>query len=241
MRKQEILAPERYQVARQDARADVPAVNMGGYVNRTLATWHHNGQARAIDALTRHNVAERGLFEAQTALVHAGIKLADALALARDTPERHDHELALRRLHREDGLNEAVHTFKQNVLRREKEMECSEADVITARSLRRRAEVVLEDADQQLRAQRDFGYFTHELAHKNRALEAMDIELDVEERKALLRNYLARGTEKVAGSTTSDAEDAEIEDALQMRLQQLNAAGMDTSRVEAAIAARRRK
>lgn len=243
MPKQEILPPQpqqRNQVTRMDTQTGVPGVNMGNFIDRTFSVWSNNGQSRAIDALANRNRSEVTLFRDQTAVVHAGIGLADALALARDTPERHDHELALRRLHREDGLNEAVHTFKQNVLRRVKEMEFSEADVLTARSLRRKAEVVLVDAEQQLQAQTEFGGMKYVLQHKKAALEIMDVELDMEERKKLLRDYLAKGTEQPAAQT-DDLTDAEIDDALQDRLQRLMAKGLDTTNIEAAIAKRRQR
>lgn len=238
MPRQEVLPPQRSQVARQDTQANVPSVHMGNFIDRTFSVWHNNGQVRAIDALAARNRSEAALFKDQTAVVYAAIGLADALALARDTPERHEHELALRRLHREDGLNEAVHAFKQNVLRREKEMECSEADLITARSLRRKAEVVLVDADQQLKAQRDYGYLNHELAHKKKGLEIMDVELDQAERRALLKKHFAGAENQVSAE---EPDDDEIDDALQARRQQLNAEGLDTSKIDALIRARRKR
>lgn len=241
MPKQEILPPLRNQVARQDTVARVPEVNMGGYVNRTLATWQHNGQAKAIDALTRHNVAERNLFDAQTGVVNAAVRLADALALARDTPERHEHELRLRRLYREDGLNEAVHTFKQNVLRREKEIECAETDLVMARSLRAEADTALEDARQRFEAQKKYGAFTHELAHRKRATELLDVELDQAERRTLLDKHFAEKAGGTSAQNDSPADPAEIDEALHAYRQQLNAAGLDTSRIDQIIRERRGK
>jgi hypothetical protein len=95
-------------------------------------------------------------------------------------------------------------------------------------------ESALVDAEQALRAQREFGYITHELAWKKKNREILDVELDAAERRALLRE----AEHPVAPAPMSEQE---LIDKLYAKRQELRADGLDTSRIDAALAEVREK
>ena len=239
----EIIPPQRGQVTRiEPARihVNVPSVNVGGPISSHLNAWIWDQQAKANNALARLNEAEAKNTIAQTALVVAEVERRTRLFELQELPRKLGHEFAVREVVRANEFRAVQHVFERDEINRSKEIAMAEADRNQARVLRTHSQTALADAQQQLEAQLEYGQMHYVLAHKKKALEIMDVELDIEERKSLLKDYLAKGTDQAAAQT-DDLTEQEIDDALQMRLQQLNAAGMDTSRVEAAIAARRKK
>lgn len=234
---QEILPPQRpqRQVARAEpARtADIPGVHHGGLVSRYFANANNNGQSSVNRSLTTRNLTEAELFRAQGEAADAYGNLHRRLAALAELPEILGHELQLRRLDREGALDQRIHDNKQAIRLHEMEALYSEADITRARTIATTATAALVDAEQQVQAQRDFGYFTHELAHKKKALELLDIQLNEAERRAMLKKNFIEEAE------TANADD--IDDALYAYLEILNAKGLDPSRIEAAIRARKQK
>ena len=89
------------------------------------------------------------------------------------------------------------------------------------------------DAQQQLKAQRDHGYTTYELAWKKKYCDLLDVELSTAERRAILRQHMAE-LEEPAGGLIDQTDDA-IDDALYEKRAQLNASGLDTSKIDAEL------
>ena len=239
----EIIPPQRSgQVTRiEPARihVSVPAINVGGPISSHLNAWIWDQQTKANNALARLNEAEAKNTIAQTALVVAEVERRTKLFELQELPRKLGHEFACREVVRANELRNVQHIFERDELARITEITHAEATLNNARVIRTQSRTALVDAEQQLQAQVEYGGMHYVLAHKKKALEIMDVELDIEERKKLLKDYLAKGTAEA--SQNDDLTEQEIDDALQMRLQQLNAAGMDTSKVEAAIAKRRQK
>lgn len=237
MPKQEILSPQSkvVQVSRPQSAVitvDVPGANVsGGYITSAIDRRRWERASRATDALTTLNKSEAALFTAQTQVVEATIKRRAALFRLQEQPEILGHELAVRRVERADSLRQAQHTYEMNEAQRMTEL-------THARSSLTRARTELTDAEQQLRAQEDHGYLTYELAHKKKQIEFLDIELSQAERRRLLRRQHIEDEE---GQTSSEIPDDEIEDALQARRDQLNASGLDTSKIDKVIQERRRR
>lgn len=233
---QEILPPQRpqRQVARAEpARtADIPGVHHGGLVSRYFANANNNGQSSVNRSLTTRNLTEAELFRAQGEAADAYGYLQRRLAALHELPEILGHELQLRRLDREGALDQRLHDNKQAIRRHEMEALYSEADITRARTIATTATVALVDAEQQLQAQRDFGYLNHELKQRRIGLEIMDAKLGEEERHEYLRKFRAAKGNKTPAATM-DAE--ALKDALHRKRQELNAAGMPTAGVDAAL------
>jgi hypothetical protein len=147
----------------------------------------------------------------------------------RELPEILANDLARRRVDRAEELRRVQHQHELNETRRMTELA--------------HAQVVLVDAQQALAAQRDYGYTTYELGWKKKQCEILDVELNAAERRAILRQHLAEleqqhGAEQRGGSHAAASDDA-LDDALYEARAQLNANGLDTSRIDAMIERRK--
>lgn len=209
----------------------------GVAVNSMMAKWQFENRTRAVDALTRLNHSEAALFQAQTEVVETTIKKREALFRLQELPERLGHELAVRRMERANSFREAQHSYEVNEARRITELIRAETEHMHAKSELARARTTLTDAEQQLRAQKEHGYFNYELAHKKKSLELLDLELSEAERRALLKQHVR---ELEVGETLADQDDV-VDDALYAKRAELNASGLDCSRLDAAIEVRKAK
>lgn len=236
MPKQEILPPERMVAVQRPERlvpaVPVPSFNTGGFIDSAITGWQANYTTRAVQALTRRDLAKVELFDAQTKVVESTIRKQETLLRYQETPERLAHELAVRRVRRANEYREAQHHYEMNEVRRLKELTQAEKDLTHAKAELTHARTLLVDAEQQLRAQQEHGYFNYELAHKKKAVELLDVALSEAERRLILKQH-------VRELDTADAD--AVDEALYSARAELNASGLDCSRLDAAIDARKSK
>jgi hypothetical protein len=231
-KKYEILPPSRGGVpARREYNGVVspPRANPGGMIESTLTRWEANRHARTIGAVAARTRAEADLFEAQTQAVNSYAKRQEAAFRLQELPEILGNDRARRRIERAEELRQVQHRHEVAEMHRQTEIA--------------RVAAVLVDAQQALRAQRDFGYSTYELAFKKKNCEILDVELNAAERRAILRQHMAEleqsGSPRARSGLASDASDDVIDDALYEKRAQLNASGLDTSRIDAIIEQRK--
>jgi hypothetical protein len=228
--KYEILPPSRGALARRDGNAVVaspPRVNPGGMIESTLTRWEANRHARTLGALSARTRAEGDLFDAQTQAMSSYVKRQEAAFRLQELPEVLGNDRARRRIERAEELRRVQHQHEVAEINRQTEIA--------------RIEAVLVDAQQALRAQHDFGYTTYELAFKKKNCELLDVELNAAERRAILRQHVAeldqpKSSERSVGV---GANDDAIDEALYEARAQLNASGLDTSRIDALIEQRK--
>ena len=148
MSKQEILPPLRSLPATQNQATGptiIPTrVQPGGIINSTLMRWEADRHARTITAVTGKTKAETDLFDAQALLVDAFRRRQQAVEHLRELPEIIESERAKRRSVHAEELRQVQHKH-----------EVAEVNRMTEIA---RVETVLVDAQQALRAQREFGY-----------------------------------------------------------------------------------
>lgn len=145
--------------------------------------------SEVADKLTELNRREASLFNSQSSATAEYTRLQEELFRLQDLPERLGHEQTVRRIVRFDQLCEVRHTHELNQQRRRKDYMLGEAEVVQAKAKLTRSRTVSLDAQQQYEAQAKFGGTTHELHHKKQIVELLQIELEVEERRALLRSH----------------------------------------------------
>jgi len=229
MGKYEILPPTRSNVPAVRPKGAVtvapPRANPGGPISSTLAKWEANWQRRATSAVAERTRAEANLFDAQAQVIEAYGRRHEAAYRLQELPEVLAHERARRRVDRTEELRQVQHRHEVAEMRRQTEIAHVEAALV--------------DAEQALQAQRDHGGTTYELGWKRKKCEILDVELSAAERRAILREHISDldGSEREGGSRrlNGDASDDVIDDALHDRRAQLNASGLDTSRVDAVI------
>lgn len=190
--------------------------NPGGIVSSALTRWEANRHARVFEAQTGKTRALTALYDAQTAAVDAYVRRESAAQRYRELPATLAHESARRQAERDDEIAEMHHRRELADMRRMSE--------------RARAESALVDAEQALRAQREYGYLSHELVWKQRQVEVAGVELDAAERRALLRE-----AQNGSGRSSPLTEDELIEQ-LYAKREELRADGLDTGRIDAALA-----
>lgn len=220
----EVIPPQRSSLTRseQTQMVNLPQVNPGGAISSTLIRWQADRHARTYSALSASTRAEANFLEAQGQAVDAYIQRGRAVQRLQELPETLATDRIRRRSERAEELRELFHQQKLAEMRRDTD--------------RTHAEIVLVDAQQALRAQREHGYSTHELAWKKRTVEMLDVELNAAERRAILQQHVA-GLEQSNGIGKDDV----IDDALYEKRAQLNASGLDTSRIDAVIERRQRR
>jgi hypothetical protein len=231
-KKYEIIPPSRREVAvrRENAVAVVspPRINPGGIVSSALTRWEANRHTRTIGAVAARTRAEADLFDAQAQAVEAYVRRQRAGYRLQELPEILETDRRRRRGERAEELRELQHRHEVAEVHRATELA--------------HVESVLVDAQQALKAQREYGYLNYELAWKKKACELLDVELSAAERRAMLRQHIAEleaSRSAEAPALGPDASDDEIADALYERRAQLNASGLDTSRIDAVIESRK--
>jgi hypothetical protein len=231
--KYEILPPTRSSnlpAARPVGPATLPArVNPGGIIESALTRWEAARHARTIDTLTTRTRAETELYEAQAQLVESYVKRQRAAQRFQELPEILATDYERRRAERAEELREVHHRHDVAETRRRSELA--------------QAETALVDAQQALQAQHHFGYSTYELAWKKRKCEMLDVDLSAAERRAILRQHLAEleGSRpaELGRQLDGNSSDDVIDNALVDARAQLNANGLDTTRVDAVIERRK--
>jgi hypothetical protein len=196
----------------------MPRTDPGGIISSALTRWEANRHARVFESQTARTRAEATLFDAQVEAIEAYVRRARALHRLGELPEILAGDRDRRRADRAEEWREIEHQGQLAERRRMTELA--------------HVESVLVDADQALRAQREFGYVSHELAWKKKNCEILDVDLDAAERRALLREA-ERGTGQATPGRLSEEE---LIEQLYERRQELRADGLDTSRVDAALA-----
>lgn len=229
MSKMEILAPQRDRLPAQKSEtamvAAPPRVDPGGIVSSALMRWEADRHARTLTAVAARTRAETSLFDAQTNALESYIKRQRAIARVQELPELIATERARRRMERGDELNDVAHRHELAELRRRTEAA--------------QAQAALTDANQALRAQHDFGYTTYELAWKKKKCEMLDVELNEAERRAILAQHVKELHQDASGNSDPPSGGA-IDDALYEARAELQAHGLDTTRIDSVIQSRNR-
>lgn len=222
MSKQELLPPQRpaAPVTKRPETVSVtvsaPKVRTGDPVSSAITRWVAGYEAKTVDALTVWTRAEASLFDAQARAAESYARKQRAAFELQELPEKFAHELRCRRVERAEEFRQAQHKYELSELHRLGEIA--------------HAETTLTDAQQQLQAQREFGYTTYELAWKKKTLEILDVELSAAERRAIMERHISE-----LNPSFGIGNDDLIEDALYEKRTQLNASGLDTSRIDAEL------
>lgn len=185
----EIIPPSRPKVQNPNqpvVTVAVPGVQQSGAIEAYFERRRYLRSSKVVDALTTLNNSEAALFKSQTTVVEATIKREEALARLQENPERIRHELAVRSVQRADEYREVQHTYEVNEVRRMTELTHKQAEYTHSRVALTHSRTVLTKAEQQHRAQQKHGHRVFELQHKKEALELVEYELDIKEKRALL-------------------------------------------------------
>ncbi len=231
MGKQELLPPLRSsQLVRRPESAAVtvtpPRVNPGNFIDSTLTRWKAQRDARTINAMAVRTRAEAGLFDAQVQVIDSYVKRQRASYRLQELPEILANDRAQRRVERAEELRQAQHKYELAELGRLGQIA--------------QAETALVDAQQQLKAQREHGYTTYELAWKKKTCEILDVELSAAERRAILRQHLTElGQPENGPALIGHKSDEAIDNVLYETRAEMNASGLDTSRLDAVIERRK--
>lgn len=221
MSKIEIIPPSRPTVpARRTGTAVEVAtpINPGGIIGSKVTKWQAENQTRALTALSARTRAEADLFAAQTQAVESYINRQQAGARLLELPETIAADRARRRAVREEELR---NLYYEHDLARMRRM----AEAV-------RAEAILEDARQALRAQQELGFSEYELEWEQRQCRRLDIQLSAEEAREVLRQHRdERGGRFASANPTDD----ELTNALYDARRQMRASGLDTARIDALL------
>lgn len=193
----------------------LPVMHRGGPVESFLTRWDAKRSAKTMDALTVRSEAASRLTIAEAGRINSEMVRRETLMRLAEQPEILAHGLTVRREERTESLKVLRHTHEVHAMSRETE--------------RVQAEVVLTDAQQQLKAQQEHGYLNYSLQWKKRQHEILGVDMDVEEMRALLRDKKDK----------PEAPNDEITEVLYAYRDQLNAAGLDTTRIDALIKSRK--
>jgi hypothetical protein len=233
----EILPPLRTELARPKPvtiTARVPGASPSGAIDSYFAVRRYNYTTKKVDALTRLNNSEASLFNSQKAATVTKHGLDDALFELQCAPERRAHELALKRMQRSHEIREMQHHREVQEIRRMKEVKLAQADETHAKATLNLARVVLKDSEQQYDAQVKYGAKKYEIRHLKENLEQLDLQLEEQERRALIRDQI----QDIEGDDYAEL-DGEIDEMLGLHKDSLEAAGLDTSRVDRVLNRRR--
>jgi hypothetical protein len=229
--KQEILPPVRTVPAKPDRVATeqmmIERVRPGGPIRSHLMRWSADRDVPTLKAVAARIKAEAEVFEAQALVAEKFVLRQRKVAEVEELPETIASDRARRRAENAEALRQAEHKYEVGELTRLTEIA--------------HAQAALVDARQALRAQVEHGYMTYELAFEKKYNELLDIELDAEERRAILREHKEqRASRSRSGSFLGhDVSDDLIDDALHEKRIQLEHEGLDTSRLDAVIERRR--
>lgn len=229
MAKQDIIPPINVLPPRmqQTVANLVPArTNAGTLIDTYFARRSAEQQTETLRALVERSAAETNLFDSEKDLIDAYARRTRALGDLLELPEILASERATRRAERAELLRQAQHRYEVAEVKRTTELTHVDA--------------LLVDARQALRAQREYGYTTYELAWKKKFCEMLDVELGAAERLAILRQH-NKGLAKALTPTAppSNGSDETIDETLHMQRSELAASGLDTSRIDSLIERRK--
>ena len=210
-----------------------PAPNMG-IIDAKLTGWKANHNARSLAQLTNYRNAQTTYIQAGTAHLEAVGKHQEMRAWLADLPDRLGHAQAMAHLQREEEMRALNHEHHINDLQRKQAVMKEEVQLAYGKAEVLQANIAVVDAEQQLKAHKAHAGFNHMLIHKKKTLELLDLELDVEERRALFQKSMKHRQQDHAS-----VDEDEIDEALFARREQLEAAGLDTARIDVVI--RKRK
>jgi hypothetical protein len=196
-----------------------PRYHSEGPISSWLTRLSAERDARTIGALTNRRRAATAFLEADAAYARKEHDRQLARFELYDLPERLGHELALRRSDRTQQLVGKLHEYTLNRGKRQIEL--------------LNMETAITDARQQLEAQQRYGGRMRALEWEKRLHETIDLELDLEAKREMIRNIKA-GDGKEPHPVEHGNEDAVL-DALYHYRQKLEANGLDTSKIDAAI------
>ncbi len=218
-----ILPPERNQLPERTSETAqyVSGIAPGGYFSSAMTRREAARHERVFRAVTARVQSEVQLLNAHTAAIDAYGKRERAAAALAELPEIIADERDRRRAERAEELRELRHRHDLAQNRRAAE--------------RAQAEALLVEAEQALRAQQEYGYAIHELAWKQKRAAMLDLDVDAAERRHLLLEHeQTRHAVPVALEPRDDVDAALFEARSQLR-----ASGLDTTKLDALIAARR--
>ena len=152
-------------------------VDPGGPISSTLMGWTAQRHTRTLTAVAARTRAEGDLFDAQSETMESYVKRQRVLTRVQELPEIIGTDRARRRAERAEELREVYHRHEVAEAHRLAEVAHVERELL--------------DAQQALKAQRDYGYSNYELEWKKRNCEILDVELSAAERRAILREHLA--------------------------------------------------
>src|SRR5262249_24028107 len=205
-------------------------VDPGGIVSSTLMRWTAERHTRALTAVAARTRAEADQFDAQSEAMESYFKRQRVLARVQELPEIIATDRGRRRAERAEEMREVFGRHEIAEARRLTELAYVERELL--------------DAQQALKAQRDYGYSSYDLEWKKRNCEMLDVELSAAERRAILREHLAELDQADARRTEgvrANASEAELDDALYGARAQLLANGLDTEGIDTLIERRRTK
>lgn len=217
----EIIPPSRplarMKGAERQAGSALRPTNPGGPISSALMRWEANRHSRVFNALAEATRQKAGLVDAHTELIESQIKHARALYRLDELDEILAADRARRRIERFEEVRDAQHRRDLNERHRMRDVAIAEAALV--------------DAQQALQAQRDHGYIVHELNWKRQRAEVLGVELDAAERRALLRE-----AEQPRDSSEGTQSVEKLIEQLYTRREELRADGLDTSRIDDALA-----
>jgi hypothetical protein len=181
---------------------------------------------RTLTSLTASMRAAKEYFDTRTKAIESCIKAQEADYRLQQLPVKAAEEAERRREEAERRQEARAEELQ------EQQHRCELADLRRARE-RAEAEATLLVAQQACEAQRELG---PELALKKRAVEMLDVDMALAERRAVLRKHLA-GLEPAVGKIAPGVPSVE-ENALYEARAQLHASGLDTSALDAVLSGR---
>jgi hypothetical protein len=220
MSRQEVLPPLTRQVTvREESTVSPPAFRSPGPIEAIGVRYRAQRDARVMDSLTVRAQSFRSLVIASTALNESHIEHQRSLAKLDDLPELLENDRTIRRVKNAQLLRQVRHEGEINELYRSSERARANEAVTHAHA-------ALTDAKQQLKAQEMFGFTTHEIAHKRQQYLLLDLEMEAEEKRAILRQQ-----REVPAQT-----DGDVLQELYRERDKMNSHGLDTDRVNEQIA-----
>jgi hypothetical protein len=204
-----------------------------GPIDAWLTRRRADRTARTMQSLVPVGQAHLELSQQRIAIIESRHREFQAECVLYEAPEKERHALEVRRVQRMEEMRKEQHVHQVAEARRQTEMAQHE-------TTRLQAFTALEDARQQLQAQKDHGYLTYEIMHRERQRKMLDIDLTIADRRRLLRlqeheNWSPNKVDHDMG----DVSDETIMDALRRYREMLEMDGHDTSQIDAIL--RRRK
>lgn len=210
-----------------------------GPIEATFTRWNAEWNATTGKAIARLKEVQASIVDADTKLSESTIRNREAAHRLEMLPERFAHERNvqqakwgedLRAIYRVSEINEAQHY--QALTRERTALTFEQAKFVIAQA-------ALVDAEQQLDAQKRYGETKYALTHQKQSYELLGVQLSIEELKAVH----AKTVRDLGGEPAAlpAPDDREINDALLARREQLDANGLDTSKIDTVIESRKRR